>query len=309
MPACLLEDRGIIRVAGEDARSFLQGVITCNMDTVAPGKAGYGALLTPQGKIIVDFLVVETGEAMEPFQAVAPPGFLLDCPRHLTEPLVKRLSMYKLRARVTIEALSGTELDEPGKLAVVAQFGAKFVRQSPAIEYPDPRSAGLGLRAIMWRNAADVVTDVRERKEDREGILSADVSVYEAHRIALGIPKGGEDFAYGETFPHEANMDLLHGLDFRKGCYVGQEVVSRVEHRGLARKRICRIEHAGQKAQQGARILAGEREIGEVGSGILGMSLAMVRLDRVEEAARDGITLRTDTGVEIQSVRRPDALS
>lgn len=305
MPACLLEDRGIVRVAGEDARAFLQGVITCNMDNVSPGAAGFGALLTPQGKIIVDFLVIEVGQVEEPWLALTHPGFLLDCPRHLTETLVKRLSMYKLRARVTVEALSGTELDEPGKLAVVAQFGAKFVRQSPSVEYADPRSAGLGRRAVMRRNHADVVTDVRERKEDREGILSADVSVYEAHRIALGIPKGGEDFAYGETFPHEANMDLLQGLDFRKGCYVGQEVVSRVEHRGLARKRICRIEHAGQNAPQGARIFAGEREIGEVGSGILGMSLAMVRLDRWQEAQSAGVEVRVEDGPVVDAVLPP----
>jgi folate-binding protein YgfZ len=305
MPACLLEDRGIIRVAGEDARSFLQGVVTCNMDKVVPGKAGYGALLTPQGKIIADFFVVEMDRAAASQLNTTPPGFLLDCPRHLAETLLKRLSMYKLRARVTLDALSGSKPNEPGKLSVVAQFGEKFVRQSPAAECPDPRAGALGIRAIMWRNAAEVVTDVRANKDDREGILSADVSVYEAHRIALGIPKGGEDFAYGETFPHEANMDLLHGLDFRKGCYVGQEVVSRVEHRGLARKRICRIEHPGRKAPQGARIFAGDKEIGEVGSGILGMSLAMVRLDRWDEARAAGLEVRVEDGPVVETVRAP----
>ncbi len=305
MPSCLLQDRGLVRVAGEDARSFLQGVLTCNMDKVAPDVAAFGALLSPQGKIIVDFLVVEVGQVDGAWLGATRPGFLLDCPRHLTETLVKRLSMYKLRARVTIEALTGFDHDEPGKLAVVAQFGTKFVRQTPSVGFNDPRAAGLGRRVIMARNNAEIISTVCERDSDREGILSADVSVYEANRIALGVPKGGEDFAYGDAFPHEANMDLLHGLDFRKGCYVGQEVVSRVEHRGLARKRICKIGHAGHKAAPGSRILAGDREIGEVGSGILGLSLAMVRLDRLEEARTAGVEIRIENGPVVDAVIPP----
>jgi folate-binding protein YgfZ len=246
MPVAVLGDRGVARVAGGEARAFLQGLVTCDMDKVAPGKAAFGALLTPQGKIIVDFIVTEAERA-----------FWLDCPAALVTDLVRKLRLYRLRARVEIEDVSATH-------AVVASWGPE-TRGAP-----DPRDGRLGAREILVREGL---------RED-----PAAMAAHEALRIRLGVPRGGVDFVYGDAFPHEANMDLLHGVDFKKGCYVGQEVVSRVEHRGTARKRVARVTFAGAAPMPGAPLMAGEIDVGVMGSAIEGAGLAMVRVDRVADA-------------------------
>ena len=118
-----------------------------------------------------------------------------------------------------------------------------------------------------------------------------DAAPYEARRIALGVPKGGVDFAYGEAFPHECNLDRLNGVDFKKGCYVGQEVVSRVEHRGTARKRVVRVSFEGAAPELGAVVSAGEVALGVMGSSSAGRGLAMLRMDKAEEAAKAGVSI------------------
>ena len=252
MPKAFLEDRGVVRVSGDTAREFLQGLVTCDVLCVTPQRFAFGALLTPQGKIIVDFIINEADGA-----------FWLDCPLTLAADLTKRLRFYRLRSKLDIDDLSTTH-----GVSVV------WDEASPAIA--DPRDARLGERIVGER-----VVLIKHYGLDN-------AALYEAHRIEIGVPKGGVDFAYGDTFPHEANMDLLTGVDFTKGCYVGQEVVSRVEHRGLARKRIAHVEFAGVAPAPGASIRAGEHEIGVMGSSAPGIGLAMLRLDRVEEAkARD----------------------
>ena len=271
MPTTVLDDRGVVRVSGEDARDFLQRVVTMNMMAVAPDSAGFGALLTPQGKILADFIVLEQDGV-----------FWLDCPLAHAGDLAKRLSMYRLRAKANVEDVSATH-------GVAALWGEPS-QAGPTVAN-DPRDPALGSR---------IVAEKPELAAFGEKWAS-----YEAHRIALGVPKGGADFAYGDAFPHEANMDLLHGLDFRKGCYVGQEVVSRVEHRRLARKRICRVRHPGAALPKGVRILAGEREIGETGSGVVGLSLATIRLDRLEEAKAAGVEIRFETGAIVDAVIPP----
>ena len=136
----------------------------------------------------------------------------------------------------------------------------------------DPRNPGLG-----WRLYS------------REPVPAPDPeAVWRAHRIALGIPEGGEDFVYGDAFPHEANLDILHGVDFKKGCYVGQEVVSRVHHRGSNRKRVMRVRFPGE-AQAGTPVVAGEAALGSLGSSIVGEGLAMLRIDRLADARSAGI--------------------
>ncbi len=269
MPACLLEDRGIARVAGEEARSFLQGILTCNLDRIEPGRPGFGALLTPQGKILFDFILSARDEG----------DYWLDCPRMLAPDLARRLSIYRLRAKVTIEDISvhmgvGAIWDE-------SQTGADLLGAET-----DPRNCELGFRVLGSR---DSLLD--------NPIFERDTSVYEARRIALGVPKGGADFAYGDAFPHEANMDRLHGLDFQKGCYVGQEVVSRVEHRGLARKRVVRVRFDSAAPPPGMPVMAGGTEIGQTGSVAGNRGLAMLRLDRVEDARAAGVAIVTQEGV------------
>jgi folate-binding protein YgfZ len=280
MQAALLPDRGVVKVGGEDARRFLNGLVTSDIGKVAPGKPVFTALLTPQGKIIVDFIVVEaeTGDGG---------GFFLDCPRALATALAERLGFYRLRAKVSVEDLSE-------KLGVLAAWDGTGATDYGLI-YPDPRLPALGLRCILPPHlAAGAAADL--------GAEIADASAYEAHRIAQGVPRGGLDFSYGDAFPHETDMDQLGGVDFTKGCYIGQEVVSRVEHRSIARTRIVPIAYAGFAPEAGMPVMAGDKEIGRLGSTAAGRGLAMLRLDRVEDALASGVPLAAG-GVPIRPMK------
>jgi tRNA-modifying protein YgfZ len=279
MKAALLPDRGVVKVAGPDARHFLNGLLTNDMAKVAPDQARFAALLTPQGKIIVDFIVAEA-------PAEDGGGFFLDAPRVLVPALVEKLKFYKLRAKVIVEDLS----DALGVMAVWDGTGASEY----GLTYADPRLAELGLRIMLPPQlAGEAAADL--------GATLNEAEAYEAHRIALGVPRGGSDFSYGDTFPHEADMDQLGGVDFHKGCYVGQEVVSRVEHRHSARSRVVPI--AFENAPWGGlAVLAGDKPVGTMGSSISGRGLALLRLDRVADALAAGTPLISG-GVEIRLVR------
>lgn len=257
MPAVFLADRAVLSVSGAEARAFLQGLVTCDMDKIGPDASGFGALLTPQGKILFDFLIVQDGER-----------FLLDTLREKAADLVKRLGFYRLRAKIDIANLSDEAMGDAA-LAVVALFG-DAASPAGALVFHDPRSPALGRRAILPVAEARVCAiDPRE--------------TYEARRIACGVPSGGLDFAYGDAFPHETNMDLLHGVAFDKGCYVGQEVVSRMQHRGLVRKRVVKVALEGEAAP-GAEIRAGDIAVGVLGGAQGRQGLATVRLDRLDDA-------------------------
>ena len=219
MKAALLPDRGVVKVAGDDARRFLHGLVTADVSTLAPGEARFAALLTPQGKIIADFIIAEA-------EAADGGGFFLDCPRALAQTLVQKLTLYRLRARITIEDLSDT-------LAVMAVWDGTGATECGLL-FTDPRLLALGLRCIL---PPDLASDAAAEL----GAVLTDAAAYESHRIALGVPRGGQDFIYGDAFPHDTDMDQLGGVDFKKGCYIGQEVVSRIEHRGTARTRIVPV--------------------------------------------------------------------
>jgi len=280
MQAALLPDRGVVKVAGDDARRFLNGLATNDINRLAPGTASYAALLTPQGKIIADFIVAEA-------PAADGGGFFLDCPRALVATLIQKLNFYKLRAKVICEDLS----DVLGVMAVWEGRGTSTY----GLCYADPRLAALGMRVMLPPHlAAEAAAGL--------GATLTDPAVYDAHRISLGVPRGGEDFSYGDAFPHEADMDQLAGVDFNKGCYVGQEVVSRVEHRNRARSRIVPVAYAGQPPSSGLPVLAGDKEVGTLGSVAQGRGLALVRLDRMSDALAEGLTL-TCGGVPLRVVK------
>src|SRR6516165_5210167 len=280
MKAALLPERGIIKVVGDDARKFLHGLVTTDMLGLAPGTARFGALLTPQGKIIADFFVTEALQADGG-------GFFLDSPRALAVTLVEKLNLYKLRAKVLVEDL--TEI--LGVLAVWdGQDTTKGCAAKQGLTYADPRLPALGFRVMIPPHRATAAAS-------ELGAALVGTEDYEAHRIALGVPRGGVDFAYGDAFPHEADMDQLGGVDFAKGCYVGQEVVSRIEHRGIARTRAVALRYDGAQPENGAPVTAGERQVGTMGSAVGGLGIALVRLDRVPEAeqtalAAGGIPIR-----------------
>ena len=287
MQAALLSDRGVVKVTGDDARRFLHGLLSADILALTPGLARYGALLTPQGKIIADLIV---GEA----PAADGGGFFLDVARAQSKPLVDKLNLYKLRSHVTVEDLS----DTLGVLAVWNGHNWKGLG-APAfgLAYADPRLPALGLRIMIPpHRAADAAAEI--------GARLLDASEYDAHRIALGIPSGGGDFIYGDAFPHEADMDQLGGVDFAKGCYVGQEVVSRMEHRGIARTRAVPVFYDGAAPPPGTAVAAGERQLGTMGSAASGRGIALLRLDRLAEALARGETLLAG-GVAIRPAK-PD---
>ncbi|MDQ0470556.1 CAF17-like 4Fe-4S cluster assembly/insertion protein YgfZ [Labrys wisconsinensis] len=287
MPTAFLPDRGVIRITGEDALPWLQNIVTSDMSGLKAGEARYGALLTPQGKILYDFIASFGRIAVYPDQ---PEGVHLDVPRSLAADFARRLAFYKLRAKVRVEDLSS---EDPARerIGVVAALPGDFVRQEGALTYADPRHPGLGQRGLMPEHDALAVSD-------------GEPDDYHARRIALGIPEGGRDFAYGDTFPHEALMDMLGGVDFHKGCYVGQEVVSRMQHRGTARTRIVPTTFVGEAPAAGTEVRAGEKGLGAMGSSAKGRGLAMLRLDRAEEAIAAGAPLLA--GETALSLVKPD---
>ncbi|TYO61186.1 folate-binding protein YgfZ [Bradyrhizobium hipponense] len=266
MKSAFLPDRGVVKVAGEDARNFLNGLVTTDIDRLKPGLGRFGALLTPQGKITVDFLITEAS-------AGHGGGFLIDCPKALADTLATKLKFYKLRAKVVVENLS----DE---LGVLAAWDGKLATQ-PDLGFADPRNEELGYRIL-------IPEDLKQKLSDLIGAELVDAAAYEAHRIALGVPRGGLDFMYSDAFPHETNMDRLAGVDFDKGCYVGQEVVSRMQHRGTARTRSVKVLLEGAAPEAGATILAGDKPVGTIGSTADGRGIALVRIDRVADALDAG---------------------
>src|SRR4029078_4361318 len=237
MKAAFLPDRGVVKVSGEDARSFLNGLVTTDVTLLQPGLGRFGALLTPQGKITIDFLITEApaGHGV---------GFLIDAPRPLAQSLADKLGFYKLRAKVTVENIS----DSMGVLA--AWDGEPATK--PDLAFADPRHDGLGWRILLPE-------DLKQKVADLIGADLVDSDAYEAHRIASGVARGGRGFMYRDGLPHETNMDRLHGVDFDKGCYVGQEVVSRMQHRGTARTRIVRLTLEGARPEIGIAIVAGDK--------------------------------------------------
>jgi tRNA-modifying protein YgfZ len=280
MQAALLPDRGVVKVAGDDPRKFLNGLVTADLGKVTPERPCFAALLMPQGKIVVDFLLAEA-------PAEDGGGFFLDCPRALAGTLVDKLNFYKLRAKVTVEDLSTG-------LGVLAVWDGKGTTEY-GLCYPDPRLPALGMRAILPPNlAAEAAADL--------GATLVEPAAYEAHRIALGVPRGGLDFIYGDAFPHETDMDQLNGVDFDKGCFVGQEVVSRIEHRSSARTRIVPLSFDGAAPEAGVAVLAGEKSVGTMGSAAAGRGLARLRLDRVADALAARIVL-TAGGVPVRLVK------
>lgn len=274
MRAAILPDRAVLRVSGDDARHFLQNLITGDIEKLASGEACFAALLTPQGKILFDFFVIAHENE-----------FLIDAPEALAADLAKRLRFYKLRAKVEIE-----ETDFTVAVVLVDEQKPHF-----DIAFSDPRYAQLGMRIVLPpENAAQIL------RTAELALVSADE--WQQHRIALGIPEGGKDFAYGDTFPHEADMDQLGGVDFKKGCFVGQEVVSRMQHKTVVRTRVVPVAFDGDQPEQGVEVKIGEKAAGTFGSSIAGRGLAKLRLDRIEDGLKAGETLSA-SGVALSLVK------
>jgi folate-binding protein YgfZ len=252
-----LPSRAVITVTGPDARTFLNGLLTQEVETMAADEMRFSGLLTPQGRLLYDLFVAAVGE-----------GLLLDVAAEHRDAILARLALYRLRAKVELAASDSAVL-------------AKFPAHADELEkgwFADPRLPALGWRAYGLGVATTATEDD-----------------YDAHRLALGVP-GPADWGSDKTYPIEANFDLLNGIDFKKGCFVGQETTSRMKRRGAIKTRMLPIVFDGPLPAFGTEVLAGELRAGEVLSGRDGRAMALLRLDRVDGAAltADGRAVRVD---------------
>ena len=245
-----LHDRALVAVRGPDWRSFLQGLVTQDVDTLQVGELRYGALLTPQGRLLFDLFILGQDD-----------GALVDVEAARRDAFIQRLSMYRLRAKATVERSEG---------GVFALWGAQTARGSWLV---DPRLPALGHRAYGLEQPT--APDAK----------AGDEADYDAHRLSLGVPDPARDCAGETTYPIEADLDLLNGIDFKKGCFVGQETTSRMKRRGQIKSRMLPIRFDGPDPAPGAEVLAGEAlRAGEVRSARDGRAMALIRLDRAEGA-------------------------
>ena len=257
----VLEDRGVIAVTGADAATLLDGLVTNSLARLGDGGAIHTGLLSPQGKILFDLFLFRTAD-----------GFLIDVARDAVADFIKRFSFYRLRADVTFT-------DRSDSLVVAALWPEGASVPGGVIAAPDPRGTALGLRLILpSARIAEIPAE------------SADRQAYDAHRIALGIPDAGRDYELADAFPHEALYDQLGSVDFKKGCFIGQEVVSRMQHRGTARKRAVRV-RISEPVEPGTEVKAGDATIGTIGSASPETAIALLRLDRAGEAKAAGTPL------------------
>ena len=271
-----LAARGLLRIAGEDARVFLQGLISNDVRRVAPDRAIWAAFLSPQGRYLHDFLLCEFDGAL-----------ILDAEAARLADLKRRLAIYKLRSLVTIEEIGetagvwaligagaaaaiGVRREEPG---AAASFGGGLV-------YVDPRSAAAGLRAILPTAHAPAALAA--------SFGEGHIEDYERLRIRLGLPDGSRDMLVEKSLLLECGFDELNGIDWQKGCYLGQELTARTRYRGLVKKRLLPVTVEGDLPPPGTPILLHGKEIGEIRSGIDGLALASFRLD--------GLAAVTDAG-------------
>lgn len=264
MSACKMTEmtgRGVVKAQGPDMHRLLQDIVTNDISHARDGDAVHAALLAPQGKILFDFFLLNRGDSI-----------LMETDREAIPDFLKRLTFYKLRADVTFEDVSDD-------YSVWVAWGGIPRPSGDAIAYTDPRLEGLGYRILAPAGT-----------KPQTGCSPAEPDDYHEHRIALGIPESGLDYAPGDTFPHEADYDQFGSVDFKKGCYVGQEVVGRMQHRGTAKKRIVPVSGDGPLTP-GVEIRAGDSSVGMLGSVSGRWGLAMVRLDRAEKALANGSDL------------------
>jgi tRNA-modifying protein YgfZ len=264
-----LADRGAVSVRGPDAEKLLAGLITNSIDGLGDRTAVHAGLLSPQGKILFDFFI-----------AKVPDGYVLEVARDQIAGLIKRLTMYKLRADAVIEDAS----EQYVLLALWGPYACSSGETIGTVAYLDPRHPAMGWRILAEaRFATDISSATNGSKSSPEA--------YHTHRIALGVPEGGKDYDFGDAYPHEANFDLLHGVSFTKGCYVGQEIVARMQHKTSIRKRVVPVQGTASLPSDRPDIRAGEAVIGRLGSVTDARGLAMIRLDRAADFTAQGVAL------------------
>jgi hypothetical protein len=262
-----LASRGVLTVGGEDRRSFLQGLISNDIDRAAADHAIWAALLTPQGKYLHDFFVIEIGDTL-----------YLDCESERLMDLGKRLHKFKLRAEVklgiceefSVYALIGAGVHSA--LGLSAEPGAAG-NLGEGVVYTDPRLSTAGVRALLPTSGAEDFLA-------SEGYTAGVANGYDALRLELGLSDGSRDLVIEKSTLLESNFDELHGVDWDKGCYMGQELTARTKYRGLVRKRLMPVRIDGPVPEMGTPVMADGKEIGEMRSGLEARGMALIRLER-----------------------------
>jgi tRNA-modifying protein YgfZ len=262
----LLDDRGIVAVGGPDRRAFLQGLVSNDVGRIDPRHAVYAALLTAQGKYLHDFIMIELDDQI-----------LLDGEATRLGDLRRRLSVYRLRARVMLE--------ERPDFAVAAAFGADALALldlpstrgiaracAPGIAFVDPRLEALGARLVLPRDAARATLTAA-------GFEESGFEFYDRLRLGLGVPDGSRDLVVEKSILLESGFDELSGIDWDKGCYIGQELTARTKYRGLIKRRLVPVTITGPTPPPGTSVFADGREVGELRSGRDGRGLALLRSD------------------------------
>ncbi|RST85935.1 folate-binding protein [Aquibium carbonis] len=263
MPTVVLPARALVSVSGPDAEHLLQSILTTDLAALPEGVARPGALLTPQGKILFDFLVSRDGAD----------GFLLECRGEIADDFMRRLMLYKLRAKLTISKRNES-------LVAVSWTDETSTSQPDSTPC---ETDSTGRRDARFPESLRVV-----RRPLAQGEADTDLSAWTALRIAHGVAESGSDYALADAFPHDVLLDQNGGVGLRKGCYVGQEVVSRMHHRGTARRRVLIAEADADLAEAGTPVLAQGRPAGALGSVLGAKGLAVVRIDKVKAAMDAG---------------------
>ena len=266
----LPESRGLLAIAGDDKTEFLQGLVSNDVAKAGPTQALYSAFLTAQGKYLHDFFLAEAGGS-----------FYIDCEAGRRDDLKRRLSLYKLRSKVTIA-------DATASHAVALLFGGDALKRlglkpepgtakafAGGVAYVDPRLAALGARAVLPREGAAAALEAA-------GFTAGDATAYDKLRMAQGVPDGSRDLPVEKAILLENGFDELHAIDWNKGCYLGQELTARTRYRGLVRKRLLPVTIDGPTPAPGTPVMLGDKEAGEMRSAVDGIGLALLRLEHVE---------------------------
>ena len=272
-----LTNRGIISVTGSDSRDFLQGIISNDITLVSPNKTIYAALLTPQGKYLFDFFISQSGEKL-----------LIECEKDRVPDLMKRLSIYKLRANADLvdetetysifaiwgdDAAQATGLHNERGLAHEISGGTQFI---------DPRLNTAGVRSVL-------PIEVAEAQLQSLAAEPASASDYDLHRLKLGLPDASRDLVVDKAILIESGFDELNGVDWNKGCYMGQELTARTKYRGLVKKRLISVFIEGAAPEPGTPIMVGDKNAGEMRSSNAGHGIALLRLDQLNNEAAEYI--------------------
>lgn len=275
----VLEDRGVIAVAGEDRAAFLQGLVSNDLRRVTPDHAVYALFLTPQGKFLHDFRIAESDGAL-----------LLDPEADRREEFLRRLRMYKLRSKITLE-------DRVGALVSVALFGGDALARlglpeeagaaapfAGGVAFTDPRLPALGARAFLPREGAAAALEAA-------GFAPQSAEDYNRLRLSLGVPEGGRDLVPDRSLPLENDLDDLNAISWDKGCYMGQELTARTKYRALIKKKLFPVTLDGPLPAPGTPVTLDGKEVGEIRSGQGSSALALLRLEDLTRARQDGLPL------------------